>query len=195
MVTRIIVSVVAVLTLSAGVAYAATQLASSDGTRVCVNKASGLMRVASTCRAGEYPLTIGGGGDVRVTQNGTFTVDWGATGTGKTLPLTGVTVSGRCELVTSPPAPPGPDIGLGRLLITTGGSMTAFSGFGFGTVGGTSLLTIPATSASGTGINYGVEPATVVTSNGATATITFGVQVNAPERKCTYLWQAVEAPN
>jgi hypothetical protein len=35
---------------------------------------AGLLRVASPCREGEYPLSIGGGGDVRVSQNGRFTV-------------------------------------------------------------------------------------------------------------------------
>lgn len=73
MVTRIIVSVAAVLVLGAGVAYAATELMSSDGTQVCVNSANGLVRVATTCREGEYPLMIGGGSTVfstfQVTQD------------------------------------------------------------------------------------------------------------------------------
>ena len=194
MIRRIIASTVVVLALSAGVAYAATQLAASDPTQVCVNDANGLMRVAAVCREGEHAMTIGGEGDVRVTQEGTFTVGWGTTGLGVTLPLTGVTVAGKCELVTSPPAPPGtPDIGLARVLLATTGNMTAFSG-NVGTVAGQSLLTIPATTASSSGINHGSGSAIVV-SNGATATLTFGAQANGPDRTCTYLWQAVEAPN
>ena len=61
MAIRIVASVVGVLALSAGAAYAATQFAASDGTQVCVGTENGLMRVASTCRASEYRLTIGGG--------------------------------------------------------------------------------------------------------------------------------------
>ena len=72
MVARIVALVFAALALSAGVTFAATQLASLDGTQVCVNNTTGLMRVASTCRVGEHALTIGGGGVVRVTQNGTL---------------------------------------------------------------------------------------------------------------------------
>lgn len=201
MIKKIMASVVVVLALGAGAAYAATQLATTDGTQVCVNDTNGLMRVDSTCREGEHMLTIGGGGDIQVTQQGPLTVGWGSMGTGKTLPLTGVTVAGKCDLVTSPPAPPGtPEIGLGRLLITSNG-MTGFTsgdlytpGSG-GTIGGQSLLTIPATTANGTGVNNNIGPATIVTANGATATITFGVQVDAVNRTCTYLWQATEAPN
>ena len=106
MISKIIGSVVAVLALGAGAAYAATQLATTDGTQVCVNNTNGLMRVDSACRDGEHLLTIGVGGDIQVTQEGPVTVGWGSTGTGKTLPLTGVTVAGKCELATSPPAPP-----------------------------------------------------------------------------------------
>jgi hypothetical protein len=195
MIKWIIASVVAVLALGAGVAYAATQLASETVTQVCVNDVNGMMRAASVCRDGEHAATIGGGGTVQATQEGAVTVGWGVTTAGKTLPLTGVHVAGKCELVTSPPAPPGtPDTGLGRLLVTTTGSMTAISAPS-GIIGGTSLTTYPATTASGTGVNYSIGPATVVTSNGATATITFGAKVDAVERTCTYLWQAVEAPN
>ena len=107
MIKKIMASVVVVLALGAGAAYAATQLATTDGTQVCVNDTNGLMRVDSTCREGEHMLTIGGGGDIQVTQQGPLTVGWGSMGTGKTLPLTGVTVAGKCDLVTSPPAPPG----------------------------------------------------------------------------------------
>ena len=60
-------------------------------------------------------MTIGGGSNVVVTQNGTFTVAVGETGAAKTLPLTGVTVAGKCELVTAPPAPS--EGGLARILL------------------------------------------------------------------------------
>ena len=75
--------------------------------------------------------------------------------------------------------------------------MTAFTEAysGGGTIGGQSLLTDPATTAYAAGITYRLGPTTIVTSNGATATIHFGAQVNAPARTCTYVWQAIEAPN
>jgi hypothetical protein len=44
MLKKITASVVALLALGAGVAYAATQMASADGTQVCVNQTNGLMR-------------------------------------------------------------------------------------------------------------------------------------------------------
>src|SRR5437867_12711038 len=97
MVVRITVAVITALALGAGVAVAASQLASSAGTAVCVNDTNGLMRASSACREGEHALTIGGGGNVAATQHGTFAVPWGQNGTGKSLPLTGVTVSGHCE--------------------------------------------------------------------------------------------------
>ena len=75
--TKVTAAVIVVLTLGAGVAFAATQMTSSGGTNVCVNDTNGLMRVGSTCREGEHALTIGGGSDVRATQQGTFTVSWG----------------------------------------------------------------------------------------------------------------------
>lgn len=197
MIKWVIASVVAVLALGAGAAYAAAQLASETVTQVCVNDVNGMMRAASVCRDGEHAATIGGGGGtVQATQEGAVTVAFNATSAGKTLPLTGVKVVGMCELQTPPPPNP-PEITLGRLLVTTTGSMTAFTqNFPVaGTIAGKSLLTAPATTTSGTGINYGIGPTTIVTSNGATATIMFGAQVNAVDRTCTFLWQAVETPN
>jgi hypothetical protein len=183
----------AVLALSAGVAVAATQLASSDGTQVCVNATNGLMRVASTCREGEYPLTIGGGGDVRVTQNGTFTVPLGETGTGKTLPLTAVAISGRCALVTPPPEFGAP-FGIARVLVEAeeGKTMDAFSSQS-GTIGGQSLLTAPFANTTTESSRFGTT-SLIVTSNGATATITVGGFIDL-DAGCKFLWQAVEAPN
>lgn len=188
MIARIIALVVAGLALSAGVAYAATQLASSDGTHVCVNNTNGLMRVATTCRAGESPLTIGGGGDVQVTQNGTFTVPLGATGTGKTLPLTGVAIAGRCALVTPPPGF-GTPFGLARALIEAedGKTMDAFS-LQAGTIGGQSLVIAPFANTTIAGLAFG-STSLIVTSNGATATITVGGFVDL-DAGCTFLWQA-----
>ena len=196
MITRIIASVIVVLAMSAGIAYAATQLA-SDGTQVCVNEVNGLMRLASTCRQGEYPVSIGGGGTVQA-MNGTFAnVAWGTTSAGTALPLTNVVVSGKCEIQPAVPPYTPDDTGLARLLITTDASMHAFtrSYGGGGTIGGQALLTDPAVTAHGTAVLYGLGIDTLVISNGATATITFGAQVNAPAKTCTYFWQAIEAPN
>ena len=67
-------AVIVVLVLGAGAAFAATKLQSSSVTSVCVNDTNGLMRASSTCREGEHAATVGGGGNVQVTQNGTFTV-------------------------------------------------------------------------------------------------------------------------
>ena len=186
--------------LGAGVAYAATQMASSDGTQVCVNQTNGLMRASSMCREGEYAMTIGGGSDVVVTQNGTFTVAVGTTGTSKTLPLTGVTVAGYCQLQTPPP--PMTESGLARIVLAMpSGTMDAFASSGaggnVGTIGGTSLTTGPAAAGGGSApgtVAYGVGSATV-TANGATATITFGAHVDPATKTCAYLWQATEAPN
>ena len=91
---RLIATVVVLLALGAGAAYATTQTAASGGTNVCVNDTNGLVRVAQGCRDGEHPLTIGGGGgNAQATQKGTFTVPWGETARAKQLPLTGVTLS------------------------------------------------------------------------------------------------------
>jgi hypothetical protein len=98
-VAAVVAVAVAVLALGLGVSFAATQATASGGTDVCVNNTNGLVRVANLCRDGEHPLTIGGGGATQVTQNGTFTVPWSETGTGKVLPLTGVTISGRCDMI------------------------------------------------------------------------------------------------
>src|SRR2546422_403787 len=138
--------VVVVLAAGAGVAFAATQTAASGGTNVCVNDTNGLMRVAETCREGEHPLAIGGGGSVQVTQNGTFSVPWGETGTDKVLPLTGVTVSGRCELFS---APFGGDGANARVLIQapSGKTMDFFPGdFNASPTGVSSMLLPPAAS-------------------------------------------------
>jgi hypothetical protein len=198
MTRRVITLVVVLLTLSAGVAYAAAQMTTTDGTQVCVNKTNGTMRVDSICRETEYQLTIGGGGsDVRVTQNGTFTVPAGQM-VGKTLPLTGITVSGDCsEPVTG--------VLLARPLLdaASGHTMDVFAsvmGSGRGTVGATSLLLPPVASGGPATPPPGTSPGAgtvVATSNNATATVTVGGTVTYTDtiKNCTFLWQAVEAPN
>jgi hypothetical protein len=195
MTRRVITLVVALLALSAGVAYAATQLTTTAGTQVCVNNANGLVRVDSTCRVGEYPLAIGGGGsDVQVTQNGTFTVPAEQTVAGKTLPLTGITVSGTCSQ-------PQPGALLARPLLDASSTMDVFAsamGSGRGAVGATSLLLPPV--AYGGPATPGITPGTgtvVATSNNATATVTVGGTVTYTDttKNCMFLWQAVEAPN
>ena len=190
---RLIAVIAAVLVVGVGGAVAATRTASSGGTNVCVNDTNGLVRVAETCREGEHPLTIGGGGATQATQNGTFSVPWGQTGTGKVLPLTGVTISGRCD--TIPPEFGGG--GLPRLLIeaASGKTMDVFAGStpGAGT-GKTSVLLPPAGGSNPGGTSVGTQSA-ILTSNGATATITVGGTADADAQTCTFLWQAVEAPN
>lgn len=187
-----VVIAVAVLALGAGVAFAATQATASGGTDVCVNNANGLVRVADRCRDGEHPLTIGGGGATQVTQNGTFSMSWGETGSGKVLPLTGVTISGRCE--TTPP-----QFGEGaspRLLIeaANGTTMDVFSDFVGGGAAKTSVLLPPAGGFSPSGVSAGTRYA-ILTSNGATATITVGGTTDTAAKTCIFLWQAVEAHN
>ena len=192
MVKWIIASVIALLALGAGVAYAATQLASSSVTQVCVNDVNGLVRAVSVCREGEHAATIGGGG-AQVTQRGTFTVPAGQTD-GTTLPLTGVTVSGKCE---------GPDqygqvLARGLFEAASGKTMTAFNtseGVGGGTVGGTSLLINPPLGVSNPTFQGPGGATVIATSNGATATISIGGVASLTPPSCTFLWQAVETPN
>ena len=188
----IVAVAVAVLALGAGVAFAATQATAAGGTKVCVNNTNGLVRVADVCRDGERPLTIGGGGATQVTQNGTFSVPWGETGSGKVLPLTGVTISGRCDTIP-------PEFGGGalpRLLIeaANGTTMDVFADIGTAGTGKTSVLLAPAGGSNPGGVLVGTRPA-ILTSNGATATITVGGTADVNARTCIFLWQAVEAPN
>ena len=188
----IVAVAVAVLALGAGVAFAATQATAAGGTKVCVNNTNGVVRVADVCRDGEHPLTIGGGGATQVTQNGTFSVPWGETGSGKVLPLTGVTISGRCDTIP-------PEFGGGalpRLLIeaANGTTMDAFADVAASGTGKTSLLLPPAGGSNPSGVSAGTRYA-ILTSNGATATITVGGTADVNARTCIFLWQAVEAPN
>jgi hypothetical protein len=184
----------AVLALGAGVAFAATQATASGGTDVCVNNTNGLVRVSDLCRDGEHPLTIGGGGATQVTQNGTFSVPWGQTGTGRVLPLTGVTISGRCDTIP----PEFGEGGLPRALIevASGRTMDIFadSTSPAGT-GKTSALLPPAGGSGPGGVVFVGTRTAILTSNGATATITVGGTADVAARTCIFLWQAVEAPN
>lgn len=197
---RITASVVVVLALGAGVAYAATQVASADGTQVCVNQVNGLMRVSSTCREGEDAMTIGSGSNVVVTQSGSFTVPVGTISESKALPLTGVTVAGNCQLASPPP--PMIEYALARIVLAMpSGTMDAFAsiplGGNVGTIGGTSLTTGPAAyggGSAGPGGTFGTGSA-IVTANSATATITIGAHVDPTTKACTYVWQATEAPS
>lgn len=189
----IVAVAVAVLALGAGVAFAATQATASGGTNVCVNNTNGLMRVADLCRDGEHALTIGGAGATQVTQNGTFSVPWGQTRSGRVLPLTGVTISGRCD--TIPPEFGEGGLPRGLLEAASGKTMDVFadSTSPAGT-GKTSALLPPAGGSNPSGVFVGTRSA-ILTSNGATATITVGGTADVAARTCIFLWQAVEAPN
>jgi hypothetical protein len=185
------------LALGAGVALAATR--TSALTSACVNDTNGVMRAADPCREGEHRVSIGGGGSggVAVTQNGSFTVSAGSTGGAKTLPLTGVTLSGRCETFASP-------FGTGegfnaRVLVEApaGKTMDFFpADFNASPSGVTSRLLPPVASlVPGMGTTSSTSVGGVLTANGATATLTVGGAVDADARACTFLWQAVESPN
>jgi hypothetical protein len=197
MIRKIIASVVVVLSLGVGVAYAATELTAADDTQVCVNEGSGLMRVASTCRTGEYALTIGGASDVVVTQNGTVTVDVGENA-GKTLPLTGITITGRCEFL--PAAPPylyDQVIAHIRLDAASGETMDILPAK---VIGGSSWEDGQVLAAAGVTPGYGEWSGGnfrtyVVSSRGATATITVSAIASWTPQTCSFLWQATEAPN
>jgi hypothetical protein len=196
MLTRSILAIIIVLGLGTGGAFAASHLAASGGTAVCVNDSNGLMRASATCRDGEHALTIGGGGgNVQGTQNGTFTVAEGATSAGKALPLTGASVSARCQAVPAP-LPGVPDGIVGFLVIqaATGKTMdvpsqSAGSPQSSATFGG---FGVPGGAPTGGG---GSMATLILTSNGATATITVGGFGDLASKTCTFLWQAVESPN
>jgi hypothetical protein len=191
---NIVLAVVAVaLALGAGVAYAATQTTASGGTTACVNDTNGLVRVTDACREGEHPLTIGGGGNATATQNGVFSVAADTTGGSKSLPLTGLILSGRC--VTIPPESGGGMLARPLLEAASGQTIDVFSLTGIGSVvDGHSALLVPVGFESPFGTKKSSETA-VVTSNGATATITFGGYVDHAAGDCKFLWQAVETPN
>ena len=198
MIAKIISSAVVALVLGAGVAYAATQLASSDGTDVCVNQTNGLMRASSTCREGEYAMTIGGGGNVVVTQNGMFTVVVGESVVSKTLPLTGITVTASCVSGGSG-FPPDMVRAYVRFDAADGQTMDVPSPGTFGPSGGIfgaasfvpGFLTYAYPTWSGSN-----DHEWLMTSNGATAEIRVDAAASGtPQQKCMFLWQATEAAN
>ena len=206
MIRRIVISVVSLLALGTGVAYAATQFASSDGTQVCVNQTNGLMRASETCREGEYAMTIGGGSNVAVTSSGTLTVGLGSTSTPVTLPLTGLTITAACARFNPPPPVPpySPNAGMTRIVIAApNGTMNAVAsqtapgnpGPGnVATFGGTSLDVMVTVVLNVGDVRYGTG-STIATANGATATITYGAQISEPATTCKIFWQSTEAPN
>lgn len=197
MIKWIIASVVAVLALSAGVAYAATQLASDTVTQVCVNNVNGAMRAASVCRDAEHAATIGGGGEVQVTQNGTFTEGPGGT-VEKTLPLSGITVTGECEHSSGG----GYEFLVGKLKLQAAFGMK-LDAFGSGSmlqdvIQGDSLLVYPlgAVGSAPNAPEHAAGVQTIIaTSNGVTATVIAGGTADWSDQACTVLWQAVEAPD
>jgi hypothetical protein len=158
------------------------------------------MRAASVCRAGEHLATIGGGGGVQVTQSGTFTVAAGQT-TGKALSLTGITVVGRCELQTAPPAPFEELLARVQVQAASGHKLDAFgTGLAGDVIQGDSYLTYPVGAATANPeypqYQHGAGTTTLIaTSNGATATITVGASADINDQACKYLWEAVEVPN
>ena len=199
--SRRLVAVVAasVLAVGVGAAVAATHTTSSSGTNVCVNNTNGLVRVADTCRDSEHPLTIGGGGNLQVTAMDTFSVQWGETGGSKVLPLTGITVSGRCQIVSAPTVDG--EVGLARVGFeaASGKTMNVFRGGQSSPLNLTSDLTVPLSN-GGTISGNPLTPSNssgsmILTSNGATATLSVGAYVDVNARTCIYTWQAFEAPN
>jgi hypothetical protein len=181
-----------VLALGAGVAFAAATPSATSGLDVCVNNTNGAMRVASECRDGEHRVTLGGGGNATATQNGVFSVAVGTTGGSKTLPLTGLILSGRCETIPA-------EFGGGMLArpsieSASGTTMDAFGSTPPSVVGGSSL-TLPPVGVATPSFTDMSSKSVIVTSNGATATITFGGYVDQASGDCRFLWQAVEVAN
>jgi hypothetical protein len=192
---KVIVAVAAgVVAACAGVGYAATQ--SAPVTSACVNDTNGLMRAAEACRDGEHRVSIGAaGGGAAVTQNGPFSLAPGASGGGKTLPLTGAIVSGRCETSTGPF---GGEAATARVLVEApAGTAMDFlpAEFNSSPSGVTSRLLPPAASAVPNMGTSSVMVSSIFTANGATATLTIGGHVAPDSHTCTLLWQATESPN
>lgn len=193
MISKIVAPGVVVLAVGTGVAYAATQLASTDDTQVCVNQTNGLMRASSSCRDGEYAMTIGGGSNVVVTQNGTSILGPGQR-VAKTLPSTGIGVTVSCELrPATPPFSFAAVLAQVRLDAATGQTMDIPIR---GVYGGTSLTLTQATGnePDPTTVN-GNHNTLLMTSNGATATFGVDAEASWTPQRCTFLWQATEAPN
>ena len=170
MARRIIAAAVVLLTVSGGIAYAAAQA------------------TAAKPNTGTTP---------KATQNGTFTVPREQT-VGKSLPLSGISVTGRCEYSSGG----GYEYLVARVQLqaASGKKLDAFGSSPTGEViQGDSILVGPVGAVSSTpGPPY--EHASgwttiIATSDGVTVTITVGGAADWSDQACTFLWQAVEAPN
>lgn len=191
MLLKVVLYGLVALALGAGVAFASTRSTTSAGLDVCVNNTNGAMRAATTCRDGEHLVTLGGGGNATATQNGVFSVAAGTTGGGKALPLTGLTLSGRCE--TIPPEFGGGTLARPLIEAATGTTMDAFGG-SLSVIGGQALLLAPVGFVSPGGPGSQSQTA-IATSGGGTATLTFGGYVDQASGACKFLWEAVEVAN
>jgi hypothetical protein len=126
-----------------------------------------------------------------VTQRGTFTVPVGQTGGSATLPLTGITLAGRCVLNAQAPSV----VAYADLHAAEGKTMDAFvpAGGGAPTIGGTSATTYVAAEGESATTNGGVARV-IASSNDAIATTTVGGVADWPSQTCTFMWQALEVP-
>lgn len=118
-------------------------------------------------------------------------VTLGTTGTGQRLPLTGVTVAGRCRSTMPPPGFPSDQVAQVVVEAASGRTMDALSMFS-GTFGGQSLVTQPLADTNIAQRRFGTT-SLIVSSSGATATITIGASIDLDTGACTFLGQAVEA--
>jgi hypothetical protein len=116
----------------------------------------------------------------------------GTTGAGHLLPLTGVTVAGRCRSTMPPPGFPSEELAQAVVEAGSGSTMEAVSMFA-GTSGGQSLVTQPFADTNIDQRRFGTTEV-IVSSRGATATITIGASIDLDTGACTFLGQAVEAP-
>jgi hypothetical protein len=129
--------------------------------------------------------------DIRVTSFRSV-VALGTTGAGQLLPLTGVTVAGRCRSTTPPPGFPSDELAQAVLEAASGRSMDALSAQS-GTLAGQSLVTQPFADTNIDQRRFGTTNV-IVSSGGATATITIGASIDLDTGACTFIGQAVEAP-
>jgi hypothetical protein len=182
-----------VLALGAGVAFASTRSTTAAGLDVCVNNATGVMRLSTDCRDSEHPVALGGSGNATATQNGVFSVAAGTTGGSKALPLTGLVLSGRCDIV--PPEGGGGTLARPLIEAATGRTLDGFGQQSTSVIGSQTLLLVPVAFVSPIGGTGGGLQTAIVTSNGATATLTFGGFIDQTSGACRFLWQAVEVAN
>ena len=136
----------------------------------------------------------GGGGRQNSASATSFrsVVTLGTTGAGQRLPLTGVTVAGRCRSTMPPPGFPSDELAQAVVQAASGRTMDAISMFS-GTFDGQSLVTEPFADTNIAQRRFGTTNV-IVSSSGATATITIGASIDLDTGACTFLGQAVEAP-